>query len=146
MIPAHDPSAAGLPPAGALRPRLMIADDDPVARAVLSAQLSERFELVGLARDAEEATSLAQAREPDAAIIDLEMPRGGGMRATREIHARVPHTAIVIMSADEQRDSVVELLVAGAVSYLRKGASGETLAEKLLLSIAAHADEVAELS
>jgi DNA-binding NarL/FixJ family response regulator len=145
MISPGDPSVTGPASAEARRPRVIVADDDPVARAVLSAHLSERFELVGLAADAEEAISLAQAQEPDAAIIDLEMPRGGGLRATREIHARVPHTAIVIMSADEQHDSVVELLVAGAVSYFRKGESGEALAENLLRSIAAHAADVAEL-
>jgi len=122
-----------------VRPRLLIADDDPVARSALSIQLGADFELVGTAKDAEEAIAVAEQQEPDVAIIDVQMPAGGGLRATREIHARVPHTAIVILSIDEQHESVVELLNAGAMSYCRKGIPAHELTANLQMAIAAHA-------
>src|SRR5664280_1942301 len=88
-----------------VRPRLLIADDDPVARSALSIQLGADFELVGTAKEAEEAIAVAEQQEPDVAIIDVQMPAGGGLRATREIHARVPHTANVRHSNEEQHES-----------------------------------------
>ena len=101
--------------------RLLIADDDPVARNALAVQLGRDFELTSAAADAEEAISIADQERPDIALLDLQMPAGGGLHATREIHDRLPETAIVILSIDETHDGTVELLSAGAISYLRKG-------------------------
>ena len=121
------------------QPSLIIADDDPVVLAMLAGRLSEWFALVGIAEDADEAIALAEAEQPEAAIVDVEMPGGGGLRATLEIRVRSPQTAIVILSADEQRASVIRLLNAGAVCYVRKGASTDLLAAKVSDSIDAHA-------
>ncbi len=132
-------SASTAPGESLSRPSLMIADDDPVVLAMLTGLLGEWFELVGVAADADEAIALAEARQPDAAIIDLEMPKGGGLHATSEIRARSPRTAIVILSADEQRESVLRLLSAGAICYARKGAPADVLAAKVSGSIDAHA-------
>lgn len=125
--------------AGLGRPSLIIADDDPVVCAMLANRLGEWFELVGFAADADEAIALADAEQPDAAIIDVEMPGGGGLRATVEIRGRAPGTAIVILSADEQHESVLRLLSAGAVCYARKGTTADALAAKVSDSIHAHA-------
>ncbi len=126
-------------PESVQRPSLMIADDDAIVIATLAGRLSEWFELVGFAVDADEAIALAEAQQPDAAIVDLEMPAGGGLRATREIHAVAPRTAVVILSVDEQQDSVLELLSAGAICYARKGVSADDLAGQVTDAIAAHA-------
>jgi len=127
------------PSPGPRRRSLIIADDDPVVLVMLSRQLSESFELVGFAADADEAIALAEAEQPDAAIIDVEMPGGGGLRATLAIRARAPRTAIVILSGDEQHESVLRLLSAGAVCYARKGFPADELAAKVSDSIDAHA-------
>jgi DNA-binding NarL/FixJ family response regulator len=119
-------------------PKLLIADDDAVMRFTLETLLGDEFDVVGLAADAEEAVALAEDFLPDVAIIDVQMPGGGGVRATREIRARVPGTAIMILSGDEEHSSVVELLVAGASSYVLKGLSPCDLADRLRESIAAH--------
>ena len=121
------------------RASLMIADDDPVVVAALACRLGEWFDVVGFASDAEQAIALAEAHQPDAAIIDVEMPEGGGLRATREIQAVSPSTAIVILSVDEQHASVLELLRAGALCYARKGVSADELAAKVTDAIDAHA-------
>jgi CheY-like chemotaxis protein len=56
------------------RPRLLIADDDPVIRAMLASSLGDEFEVVGVASDGEQAVELARTSQPDAALIDVEMP------------------------------------------------------------------------
>jgi DNA-binding NarL/FixJ family response regulator len=82
---------------------------------------------------------MARELRPDAAIIDVEMPAGGGLRATQEICDCSPATAVLILSSDESDAGVVTMLRAGAVSYFRKGLSGAELCDALNESIDAHA-------
>jgi DNA-binding NarL/FixJ family response regulator len=119
----------------------MIADDDPVVQTMLDMSLSQSFEVVGLAGDGEAAVELAKASQPDAALVDVEMPEGGGVRAVHGIRKVAPDTAIVVLSVDESDGVVRELLQAGAITYLRKGIAPEALADALIDSISAHASE-----
>lgn len=119
-------------------PRLLIADDDPVVSSMLSAQLSRAFQVVAGARDAQEAIDQATVHQPDVAIIDVQMPMGGGLRATQEIVTTSPGTAIVAFSADESDQLVRSMLAAGATSYVRKGTPPHELAVILQQSIDAH--------
>jgi diguanylate cyclase (GGDEF)-like protein/PAS domain S-box-containing protein len=119
------------------RPRLVIADDEPVVCAAIGAQLKHRFVVVGQAPDAAGAIALTRRLHPDVALIDVEMP-GGGLLATRVIHEESPATAVVILSSDRARSSVLQFLDAGAVGFLRKGTSGERLAARLGEAIEAH--------
>ncbi len=127
------------PPASGSRPRLLIADDDPVVQSVLGASLQEEFEIVGVAADSTEAVELARASQPDAALVDVEMPGGGGITAVRGIAQAAPGAAIVILSGDESDAVVRELMSAGATAYRRKGVAPDVLAESLRESIKAHA-------
>jgi DNA-binding NarL/FixJ family response regulator len=133
-------------PAESALPRLMIADDDPVVQTMLDMSLGAEFDVIGLAADGEQAVELARASQPDAAIVDVEMPEGGGLRAVRGIHEVAPRTAIVVLSVDESDGVVRELMQAGATSYLRKGVGSEVLADTLMSSIEAHASEGRGLS
>ena len=117
------------------RPRLLIADDDPMMRSLLSAQLAGDFEVCAVAGDATEAIELAEQNRPDAALVDVEMPGGGGLEAVRQITQRSPDTCIVVLSVDESHDSVVELLNAGAITYIRKGVPGSEITRALTNSI-----------
>jgi len=119
--------------------RLLIADDEPLVRSMLTAQLSADFEVVGEAADAEEAIALAREHQPDAAIVDVEMPGGGGLHATREIRDCSPGTAVLVLSSDESDAGVVSMLQAGAVSYYRKGLGASALRSALDETIEAHA-------
>ena len=122
MTDAHVPAAG----ADDARPRLLIADDDPVVRATLSAELTA-FRIVALAQDATEAIELAERCRPDLALVDVDMPGGGGHEAVRRISRSSPRTSLVILSVDETRSDVVDLLNAGAVAYVRKGATAAEL-------------------
>ncbi len=117
------------------RRTLLIADDDRIVRYKLSAELGQSFRIVGLADNATDAIALAARHKPDAALIDVEMPGGGARTAVPEIVTCSPQTRIVILSADEERAMVLELLNAGAIAYVRKGTSGEKIAETLAKAV-----------
>jgi len=93
---------------------------------------------VGMAHDAESAIDLAGRERPDVALIDVQMPAGGGLHATRGICAISPETAIVILSSTETDYAVVEFMAAGAMSYMRKGVPVEEIIARLRDAIAAH--------
>ena len=123
---------------GPRAPTLLIADDDPVARSILIQQLRTDFEVCWGASDAVDAIDLASGGHPDVALVDVNMPSGGGLAAVRGIVSESPSTAVVVLSGDDLHDSVIELLEAGAVSYLRKGTPGGALVDALHDAIRAH--------
>jgi DNA-binding NarL/FixJ family response regulator len=133
-------ASSDLPPPAAALPRLLIADDDPVVRSVLTSQLASQFEVVAVAVDAQDAIDLVCGHHPDVALIDVMMPAGGGLRATAEIYRRAPETTIVAFSGDESERGVTEMLGAGATAYVRKGVSPQELAQKLILCMEATRD------
>ena len=109
--------------------RVLVADDEPALRDALSELLAQEptLALVGTAADADEAASMAAREQPDVALVDVGMPAGGGPRAAREIARNSPHTRVIALSAFEDRTTVMEMLRAGAVGYLVKGAAGEDI-------------------
>ncbi|HEY2435693.1 MAG TPA: response regulator transcription factor [Solirubrobacteraceae bacterium] len=121
-----------------MQPTLLIADDDPVVCSMLSMALEQRFEIVAAVEDGERAVASAAATRPDAAVIDVEMPEGGGSRAVRGIAQASPGTAIVVLSADESDAGVRDLIAAGAVAYVRKGIPSHELVHTLESSMRAH--------
>ena len=118
--------------------RLVIADDDAFVRSALCLQLNSSFAIVGDARDADEAIERVDALRPDVVLVDVVMPGGGGLRATREIRSRAPEVAIVAFSSDESDSVVRAILRAGAMTYVRKGIDGHELNSVLRSAIEAH--------
>jgi DNA-binding NarL/FixJ family response regulator len=123
------------------RPRLIIADDDLIIQVLLSASLEQDFEVIGVAGDSEEAIALARRTQPDVALVDVEMPKGGGLRAVSGIVDVAAATAIVMFSGDESDATVRDLIGAGAVAYCRKGIDPQVLSELLKDSIDVRAKE-----
>jgi len=117
--------------------RVLIADDEPAIREALADLFAgeENLELVAVARDADEAIELAGRTLPDVALVDVKMPGGGGPRAAREIRSLTPHTRVVALSAHEDRSSVLDMLRAGVVGYVVKGASAGEILETVRRSI-----------
>jgi DNA-binding NarL/FixJ family response regulator len=106
------------------RLRLLIADDDPVMRLLLGAiiRADPGLELVAEAQDADHAIALAAERRPHVAVLDFEMPGGGGLRAAQEIHARHPEIRLLALSAHEDDETRDAMAAAGASGYVVKGA------------------------
>jgi EAL domain-containing protein (putative c-di-GMP-specific phosphodiesterase class I)/CheY-like chemotaxis protein len=115
------------------RIRVLIAEDDATVRSALSDLLAadREIELVGMAQDAEEAIQIALRTRPSVVLCDVRMPAGGGQRATTEIRARSPRTSILALSALDDRATVVEMLQAGAVGYLVKGAPADEILDAI---------------
>jgi DNA-binding NarL/FixJ family response regulator len=116
------PDAAPSEDAGAGTIRVLIAEDDPLARRMLCEQLDcEDVTLVGQARDGEEAVAMALELRPDVAVVDLTMPRCDGITAAARIAQREPDIRIVILSAagDDQEAGLLALR-AGAIGFLDK--------------------------
>ncbi len=104
------------------RIRLMLADDEePLLEAMSELVSTDRYiDVVGTARDANEAIDMAELHEPDVALLDVRMPGGGGSRAAREIRRRSPETRIVALSASTDPRTVASMVRAGAVGYVGK--------------------------
>ena len=109
--------------------RLLIADDDALARALIEAIVERdcELELVGSAEDAERAIELADEHQPDVAVLDWVMPGGGGEVAAREILACSPHTKIVALTSPDAPDAKAATLRAGARTSIVKGCPPEEL-------------------
>jgi EAL domain-containing protein (putative c-di-GMP-specific phosphodiesterase class I)/ActR/RegA family two-component response regulator len=100
----------------------MVADDDEVVRDALAdlIEASDGMTVAAVAADADEAIAMAQRVQPDVALVDVRMP-GGGANATRGILKLCPRTRVLALSASGGRDTVLEMLQAGAAGYLVKG-------------------------
>jgi len=84
--------------------------------------MEESLAIVAEVGDALAAAAAAARVRPTVALVDVNMPGGGGFVAAREIIARSPETRVVALSADDGRETVLEMIHAGACGYLVKGA------------------------
>jgi DNA-binding NarL/FixJ family response regulator len=106
------------------RLRLVIADDHPLFRKGLRALLAAvpDFDLVGEADSGRAAVAVSLELQPDVVLMDLQMPDGSGIEATRQIVAASPTTRILVVTLFEDDDSVFAALRAGARGYVLKDA------------------------
>ncbi|WP_426366658.1 response regulator [Streptomyces sp. E-08] len=109
--------------------RVVVADDQAVVREgiVMLLGLLPGIEVVGAARDGEEAVALTAELGPDVVLMDLRMPRCDGVEATRRIRDRHPGTEVVVLTTYADDDSLFPALRAGARGYLTKDAGGEEI-------------------
>ena len=116
------------------RIRVMVVDDHPIMRNGLKDVLeaSGRFEVVGQAKDGEEALSTVEGIEPDVIVMDVIMPNMDGIDACREIMELLPKTRVLMLTASTEEDAVIEAVAAGATGYLQKYSRPEELVEALV--------------
>jgi DNA-binding NarL/FixJ family response regulator len=112
---------------------IVIAEDEPEVRDVLRTVIATDagLQLVGAAEEAESAIALAAEHHPDVALVDVRMPGGGGVRATREMLARSPETRVVAFSAFEDVETVLAMLKAGARFYVSKSDSTDEILQAI---------------
>jgi len=111
----------------------MIVDDHAMVRRGLSTFLKVKpdLELVGEARNGQEALQVCEQVRPDVVLMDLVMPEMDGMAATRAIRERWPQVQVIALTSFQERDLVQKALQAGAISYLLKNVSANDLAEAI---------------
>lgn len=113
--------------------QVLLVDDQQLVRQGLATILhyTPDIEVVGEAGDGEEAITLAHELKPDVVLMDLKMPKLGGIPATRRICADLPNTHVVILTTYDTDDLVFEGIKAGAKGYLLKDTTGETLLDAI---------------
>lgn len=114
---------------GSLGPvRIVIADDHPIWRSGIRADLGENFSIVGEAGDANEAIEVIRETRPDLVLSDLNMPGGGGVAVVR---ACADQTRIVILTVSEAERDLLDAVAAGAIGYLVKSTPMDELRRAL---------------
>ena len=113
------------------RIRVLVADDQALIRRGMTLMLSVQsdMEVVGQASDGVEAVEMAERLRPDVVLMDLHMPRKGGVAATREITLSLPHTHVLVLTTLDAEEMVFDAVRAGAHAYLLKDASEDEVLE-----------------
>lgn len=111
--------------------RVLLAEDQSMVLGALAALLALEpdIEVVGQARDGEEALEMVQAESPDVVLADIEMPRRTGLELAAELQRRDHPARVVIVTTFARSGYLRRALDAGAAGYLLKDAPAAELAE-----------------
>lgn len=109
--------------------RVLVVEDHHVVRQGLVALLSVAggLEVVGEAADGMEAIAQFRAHRPDITLLDLRLPRMGGVDVIQRIRGEAPQARIIVLTTYEGDEDIYRALKAGAKAYLLKGMTSETL-------------------
>ncbi len=116
---------------------VVIADDHPMIRQGLRLTLDDLpgIQVIGEATTGRQAVQLAESLQPDVLIMDINMPEGNGIDATRALAQSSPHVNVLILTMFDDDASVFQAMRAGARGYLLKGA-GEDEIERAVRGVA----------
>lgn len=122
--------------------RVLVADDHTLFRKGVLALLATMadVEIVGETSDGQEALALVDSLQPDLVLMDLEMPGGGGLDATRALSETHPEVKVLIVTMNGNIESIRAALRAGACGYVVKDSAPEDLIRAV--EAAAHGDTV----
>jgi two-component system, NarL family, response regulator NreC len=111
------------------RHRILLTEDHKILREGLKALLSTNpdIEVIGEAEDGRMAIKYAQSFSPDLVLMDLSMPKTGGLEAIREIKRTQPEVKIVVLTVHDSDEYVQEALQSGADGYVLKDADRQEL-------------------
>ncbi len=133
--------------------RILVAEDETIIRLDLRGLLERAgHEVIGEARDGEEAVALARELEPDLAVMDVKMPRLDGIEAARRMLEERP-IPIVMLTAFGQRELVERAAEVGVFGYLVKPFREQDVVPAIetararhreLVAVRAEADSLAE--
>ncbi|MET8142327.1 response regulator transcription factor [Sphaerisporangium sp. NPDC005288] len=109
--------------------RVFLLDDHEVVRRGVAALLSAEgdMEIVGEAGTAEQAVARIPALRPDVAVLDVRLPDGNGVEVCREVRARTPGLACLMLTSFADDDALFDAVMAGAAGYVLKQIHGSDL-------------------
>ncbi len=107
---------------------VVLADDHPIWRTGVRADLGENFHVLAEASDADEAIAAIIKHTPDLVVCDLNMPSGGGLKVAKTCGEQ---TNIVMLTVSEAERDLLDAVAAGAIGYLVKSTPPEELRAEL---------------
>ena len=109
--------------------RVVLADDHPIYRDGLARSLGDAGDIavVGQAADGDQAVALALALQPDLVLLDVSMPKGGGLGALTRILQMSSPPPVAMLTASEADDDVMQAIGLGAMGYVLKGVGADEL-------------------
>lgn len=113
--------------------RVLLAEDQAMVRGALAAllRLEADVEIVAAVARGDDVLPAALKTRPDVALLDIEMPGGGGLGAARALRERVPACRIVILTTFGRSGYLREAMESGAVGFLLKDAPAAELARAI---------------
>lgn len=113
--------------------KILIVDDQLLFQDAMSLflKLASSIETIGIASNGEEALELVGQLKPEVVLMDLCMPRMGGVEATRQIRAQYPDTKVLVLTTFDEDEEVFEALRAGASGYVLKSIKSPCLVDAI---------------
>jgi DNA-binding NarL/FixJ family response regulator len=114
--------------------RVLLVDDFPLMREGIAVALDAdpAIEVVAQAGDAEEGLELARALRPDVVLLDMRMPGSSGLVLLQRLRAEFPDVRVLVVTASEKADTLLQAVSAGANGYLTKRASRRELVDAIV--------------
>jgi DNA-binding NarL/FixJ family response regulator len=114
--------------------RVVVADDFPLVREAIANAIGRDpgIDVVGRAADGAEALRMVAELEPDVLVLDLHMPDCGGIGVLERLREMETRTRVLVMTASESPESLIDAVNAGAQGYLTKRSTGEELRQAVI--------------
>jgi DNA-binding NarL/FixJ family response regulator len=114
--------------------RVVVADDFPLVRDAIANAIDRDpgIDVVGRAADGAEALAMVAELQPDVLVLDLHMPGCGGIGVLEQLREARAGTRVLVMTASESPESLIDAVNAGAQGYLTKRSTGEELRQAVI--------------
>ncbi|MGH2777862.1 MAG: response regulator [Actinomycetota bacterium] len=109
------------------RLKVFLVDDHQLFLSGVRSELKESFDIVGEARDPEEAIELIPDAAPDVVLLDVHMPGGGGRAVIEAVAKTRPDTRFLALSVSDAAEDVIAVIRAGARGYVTKSIAPDEL-------------------
>ncbi len=120
--------------------QVLIVEDDSMVREMIQKRVEQAgYKVIGQAADGRQAVEMTQSLQPDAVLMDIEMPDMDGLEATRRIYELCP-TPVVMLTAYETSDLVKQAGQAGAGAYLTKMPQSPEIERAVIIAMARFED------
>jgi DNA-binding NarL/FixJ family response regulator len=102
--------------------RVLLADASRITTLGITQVLEQEhdLEVLGVATDGEDAVAKTAELEPDVLVIEADLPRLSGIKATQRIRREQPHVGVIILTAEDDEGTLFDAIRAGAAAYLQK--------------------------
>lgn len=116
--------------------RVVVADDEPAYRGALQKTLglAPDWDLIGVAKDGQEALDLCLSDPPDVLLTDINMPRLSGVELIRRLLKQEKAVAVVVLTVREDDDAIFDAFRAGALGYLLKTSTPQDVLDAIRLA------------